>query len=177
MVIVIVACEIGFWVFIALGLVARYLLRRPRAGAALLTMAPVTDLVLLIAAGADLHAGGTASEAHSLAALYLGFSIANGHQMIRWADTRFAHRFAGRPAPTKLDGFAYTRSCWADALRTAVAAGVATCVVWLLTSLATDPSKALALTGIFPILGTILAVEVIWAAGYTLWPRKQAIAK
>ena len=41
----IVACEIGFWVVLAAGLLTRYVLRRPRAGAALLVCVPLVDLV------------------------------------------------------------------------------------------------------------------------------------
>lgn len=37
--VIIVACEIGFWVLIGAGLTARYLLRRPRLGAGLLMSA------------------------------------------------------------------------------------------------------------------------------------------
>lgn len=91
---IIVACEVGFWVFIAAGLIARYPLRRPRLGAVLLICAPVVDLILLGASAIDLSRGAPAEVAHGLAAAYIGFSVAFGHGMIRWADERFAHRFA-----------------------------------------------------------------------------------
>lgn len=81
----------------ARGLIARYPLRRPRLGAALLIAVPVVDLVLLAATMIDLRRGATATFAHGLAAAYLGFSVAFGHSMVRWADQRFAHRFAGGP--------------------------------------------------------------------------------
>ena len=55
----------------------------------------------LPATAIDLRGGADATGAHSLAALYLGFSIGYGHRMITWADTRFAHRFAGGPAPVR----------------------------------------------------------------------------
>ncbi len=96
---VIIACEVGFWVFLLSGLVARYPLRRPRLGAALLVCAPLVDLVLLAATVLDLRAGATASFAHGLAAAYLGFSVAFGHGLIRSMDARFAHRFDGAPKP------------------------------------------------------------------------------
>jgi hypothetical protein len=169
---IIIACEIGFWVLIALGLVARYILRRPRLGGILLLLTPVVDLVLLAAAGLDLHSGGTASFAHGLAAIYLGFSVAYGHRMVRWADVRFAHRFAGGPAPTKLAGWAYTRACWADVLRTALALGIAAGILWLLIQLAADGSDTSALTGIFPVLGIVFAIDLIWAVSYTVAPKK-----
>lgn len=169
---IIIGCEIGFWVFIALGLTARYLLRRRRLGLVLLAMTPIVDLILLAATGWDLANGGTASFAHSLAAIYLGFSIAYGHRMIAWADVRFAHRFAGGPAPVKLTGVAYTKACWADVIRTLLATGVAAGVLALLIWIAGDSSRTEALTDTFRILGIILVLELIWAASYTLWPKK-----
>ena len=97
---VIVACEVGFWVVLLAGFTARYLLRRPRLGAALLVCVPLADLVLLVASALDLrYVGGQADLAHGLAAIYLGVSVAWGHSMVRWADARFAHRFAGGPRP------------------------------------------------------------------------------
>jgi hypothetical protein len=97
----ILVSEFAFWVFIALGLTARYLLRRPRLGAALLILAPFVDLVLLVASVLDLRGGGDASIVHALAAIYIGVSVGFGHSMIRWADARFAYRFAGGPRPVK----------------------------------------------------------------------------
>src|SRR5690606_40858753 len=98
---VIVGCEIGFWVLLVSGLVARYLLRLRRLSTVLLVATPLVDLVLLIASVLDLRRGTVANVTHGLAAAYIGFSIAFGHNMIRWADQRFAHRFAGGPPPWK----------------------------------------------------------------------------
>jgi hypothetical protein len=67
----------------------------------LLVGTPVVDLVLFVATVLDLLGGATASAAHGLAAAYIGFSIAFGHSMIRWADQRVAHRFFGGPPPWK----------------------------------------------------------------------------
>ncbi len=100
----IVACEILFWVFLGAGLTARYLLRRPTLGAVLLVGAPLVDVVLLVATTIDLRGGAEASWSHGLAAAYIGFSVAFGHSIIRWADGRFAHRFAGGPAPRSPPG-------------------------------------------------------------------------
>ena len=171
---IIVACELAFWVLIVLGLAARYLLRWPRVGAALLVLTPVVDVVLLVAVGVDLRGGGTATFAHALAAIYLGFSIVYGHRMIHWADVRFAHRFAGGPAPVKQYGVAYAGACWLDVLRTAAAAGIAAAVLWLLTIIAAEGTNTAALTGTYRLLGVILAVELVWAISYTIWPKKMA---
>ncbi|MGN9912439.1 hypothetical protein ACTMTJ_33380 [Phytohabitans sp. LJ34] len=98
---VIAACEIGFWVILGAGLVARYMLRMRRLGGVLLLCVPLVDVVLLVATVIDLRRGTEANFTHGLAAAYIGFSIAFGHTMVRWADQRFAHRFAGGPPPWK----------------------------------------------------------------------------
>ena len=170
---IIIACEIGFWVFVIFGLVARYILRRRRTGAVLLAITPVVDLILLIAVIINLQGGGTASFFHGLAALYLGVSIVYGHKMIKWADTWFAHRFADGPAPVKRYGWEYTKESWKDVARTTVAAGIAAGILWLLMALVDDPSRTGALQGIYPILGIWFAIDLIWAVSYTVSPKKQ----
>jgi hypothetical protein len=97
----IVACEIGFWVVLGAGLAVRYLLRWRRVSQVLLICVPLVDVVLLVATIIDLRRGADAEWGHGLAALYIGFSVAFGHSMIRWADQRFAHRFAGGPPPQR----------------------------------------------------------------------------
>src|SRR5918999_3853881 len=98
---VIIAAQIGFWVLLAAGLIARYPLDRRKLGAILLASVPAVDLVLLVATVIDLSNGATAGFTHGLAAAYIGFSVAFGHSVIGWADQRFAHRFAGGPPPWK----------------------------------------------------------------------------
>ncbi|GHH38931.1 hypothetical protein [Lentzea cavernae] len=95
----IIGCEIGFWFFLLAGLVARYPLRSPKVGAALLICTPLVDVVLLIATVFDLRAGGEATWPHAAAAIYLGLTLGFGHGIMRWADQRFHHRFAGGPPP------------------------------------------------------------------------------
>lgn len=170
---IIIACEIGFWVFVVLGLLARYVLRWRRTGAVLLAMTPVVDLVLLVAVIIHLQGGGTATFFHGLAALYLGFSIAYGHKMITWADSRFAHRFAQGPAPVKRYGWAYTKDCWKDVARTTLAVGIAAGILWLLTALVDDPGRTSALMGFYPILGTWFMIDLIWAISYSFSPKKR----
>lgn len=102
LVLLIAICEVAFWVVLGAGLVARYPLRRRRLGAVLLLCVPLVDLVLVSATLADVARGTSPGFAHGLAAVYLGFTVAFGHSLIRWADVRFAHRYAGGPAPVKL---------------------------------------------------------------------------
>jgi hypothetical protein len=170
---IVIMCEIGFWVVIALGLLARYVFRKRRTGAVLLMMTPVIDLVLLSAVIIHLQGGGTATFSHGLAALYLGVSLVYGPKMIAWADTRVAHRFANGPPPVKLYGRAYTTESWKDVVRTTVAVAIAAGIVWLLTTLVNDPDRTRALMGIYPVLWVWFMVDLIWAISYTFSPKKQ----
>jgi hypothetical protein len=97
----IVGCEAAFWLVLLLGLAARYLLRREGLSRALLFSLPVVDLFLLVFTALDLEAGTVATSAHGLATAYVGFTVAFGAVVIRWADQRFAHRFAAGPPPVK----------------------------------------------------------------------------
>ncbi|MEU4640364.1 hypothetical protein [Micromonospora sp. NPDC023814] len=165
---VIVACEIGFWVVLAAGLVARYPLRRPRLGAALLVCVPLVDLVLLAASALDLRRGATADVTHGLAAAYLGFSVAFGHSMIRWADQRFAHRFAGGPPPVKppRHGWARTRHEWREwgkgLLGWAIACALlGAAIVWV-----DDAERTRELTN---WIGRLSLAIVIWLVAFPVW--------
>jgi hypothetical protein len=99
--VLIVACEIGFWVVLLLGLTCRYLLRGERSSRALLLGLPLIDVLLLVFAAIDLRQGASATFAHGLAAAYVGFTVAFGAVAVNWADAHFAHRFAAGPAPPK----------------------------------------------------------------------------
>ncbi len=170
----IVVCEVAFWVTILAGLVARYLLRRPRLGATLLILAPVIDVVLLALVAADLLRGGTASWQHGLAAIYIGISVAYGKRMVAWTDVRFNHYFAGGPKPERLTGLRYTLKCWQDVLLTMLAAAVAAALIGGLVLLVGDPERTSELLAVFQILGLILGIDILWAVSYTIWPRKPA---
>ncbi|TFD54052.1 hypothetical protein E3T55_05065 [Cryobacterium frigoriphilum] len=171
---VLIACEIGFWVVIVLGLLARYLLEARTLGLILLSLAPVIDLVLLITTAVHLRSGAEAEWVHGLAAVYIGFSVAYGHQLIRWADIRFAHRFADGPAPMRLVGADHTRARWTDVARTLLAAAISALVLSGLTWLVGNAAQTAALEGVNRILLVICGLEFIWAVGYTIWPRPPA---
>ena len=170
----IVVCEVAFWVAIIAGLAARYLLRRPRLGGALLILAPVIDAVLLALVAVDLLGGGTASWQHGLAAIYIGVSIAYGKRMVAWADGHFHHRFAGGPAPTRVTGSRYTVKCWRDVVLTALAVVIAGATLGAIILLVNDAERTAALAGFFRILGIIFAIDFLWAVSYTIWPKKAA---
>lgn len=97
----IVGAEAAFWVVLALGLLARYALRMPRLGGALLLAVPLVDLFLLAVTFLDLRGGGEVGVAHGLAAVYLGVSVGFGHRIIGRMDAWAAYRFDGAPRPAR----------------------------------------------------------------------------
>jgi hypothetical protein len=168
MVVFIAISEIGFWVLIAAGLAARYLLKLRRTSMVLLLSTPLLDLALLIATVFDLRRGGEASIVHALAAAYLGFSVAFGHSMIRWADQRVHHRFAGGPPPVKppKDGPARLRYEWREWGKCVLAWAIAVGVMALLMYVVSTPEHTKVL-GYWML--RLSVVVVIWFTVGPLW--------
>ncbi|MEU9651933.1 hypothetical protein AB0E00_23885 [Streptomyces sp. NPDC048110] len=123
----IIACEVGFWVLLALGLGARYLLKWRRTGVVLLLCEPVLELVLFAVTAYDLKNGAEPGWEHGLAALYIGYTVAYGHYTIRWLDGHAAHRLAGGPPPAKPPRYGMARAAHEGRLwlRTLLGAAVA----------------------------------------------------
>lgn len=175
LVLLIVACEVGFWVLLGAGLLARYLLRLRRTSNALLLATPVVDVVLLVVAVLDLARGGEATTAHALGAVYLGFSVAFGHSVIRWADQRVAHRFAGGPPPwtPPKSGPGKVAHEWREWGKCLLGCSIAAAVLAVLAFVVGEPSE----TGVLwrewlPRLGTITA---IWFTVGPLWTSLRAV--
>lgn len=170
----IVACEVLFWVFLGSGLVARYPLGRPTLGAALLLCAPLVDVVLLVAAAVDLRTGGVASWSHGLAAAYIGFSVAFGHSIIRWADAHFVHRFAHGRAPTKPARYGRARAAreWREFGKALIAWGVA-CGLLAAIGMVGDPHRTEALSDWIRTLSVALGVWGVIALSYTVFPARE----
>jgi hypothetical protein len=171
----IVACEVGFWVLLGAGLVARYGLRRPRLGGALLVCVPLVDLVLLAATVLHLGAGSTATFVHGLAAAYIGFSVAFGPSTIRWADQRVAHRFAGGPEPVKPPryGAARTRYEWMEWRKAFLGWLIACGLLLAAIALIGDPTRTLELQRWTQRLTVPLVIWLVgWPIYYTLWPKQ-----
>ncbi|MEU4694240.1 hypothetical protein [Actinoplanes sp. NPDC023714] len=174
MIALIVACEIGFWVLLVAGLFARYVLKWRRVSAALLVAVPIVDLVLLAATAIDLRGGAEATLGHGLAAVYLAVTVVFGHRMIRWADVRFAHRFAGGPAPVKgprtgREHAARERRAWFEHLL-AYVLGAALLGVFTLIGGGLD--RTAALWGVMGTWSLVLAIDFLISFSYTIMPRK-----
>lgn len=165
----ILACEIGFWALLGLGLIARYLLRLRRASSVLLLLVPVLDLLLLALISWDLLANGTTADfSHGLGAIYLGFTVAFGHQIITRVDAWFAHRVAGGPPPARLprNGVRRVRHEWSQWLRMVICAVIASAVLGAMVVLVGDPSRTAELTEWF---ARIWLVTAIWLIGWPVW--------
>ncbi|MEK2493838.1 hypothetical protein WN990_30220 [Kitasatospora purpeofusca] len=169
----VLAAEVAFWVVLALGLAARYLLRWQKVSTVLLVGLPVIDLALFLLTFVDLHGGATASWTHALAASYLGFSVGFGPSVVRWADTRFQHRFGGgpKPLPAPKYGTARAHHEWAICRRTLVSVAITLTLITAL-KLFTDATG----TGVFDQwywrLGIAAVVNLVIATTYTLWPKQ-----
>ncbi|MFF6976202.1 hypothetical protein ACFZAV_00360 [Streptomyces sp. NPDC008343] len=169
----IIACEVGFWVLLALGLSVRYLLKWRRTSVVLLLCEPVLELVLFVATAIDLKNGAEPGWEHGLAAIYIGYTVAYGHYTIRWLDGHAAHRLAGAPRPPKPPQYGMARArhegrLW---LRTLLAAAVACALlqgaVWYVgdgdtSSLRSFQWVALRATGIHGLV----------ALAYLIWPKQ-----
>lgn len=174
LVLLIGACEVGFWVLLVTGLAARYLLRAQRLSMVLLVLVPVLDLVLVTASLIDVSGGSPPGMTHGLAAVYLGFTVAFGHSVIRWADRRFAHRFAGGPAPPKPPKYGRAKVAyeWREWSKIAVAWGVSLVVTFV--------TAMVAGTGVPPLpdwyddplwswCARLVPIVLIWFVGWPLW--------
>jgi hypothetical protein len=169
----IVAAEIAFWLILASGLTARYLLRRPRLGMVLLLATPLVDLALLVATTMDLRRGGEAALPHALAAVYVGVSIAWGQRMITWADVRFAHRFAGGPAPERppRTGRRHAARQRREWLRHALAWASGTALLGIGVLVVGDLDRTWALLNIAALWTVVLVIDFLISFSYSLWPR------
>ncbi len=169
----IIGCEIGFWVVLLAGLSTRYFLGQQRLSTVLLAGVPLVDLLLLMFTVIDLSNGGTATSAHGLAAIYIGFSVAFGHRLIRWADERFSYWFADGPPPTKppKTGRAHAqheRHQWGRHFL----AWIIGCALLLgAVALIGNFDRTRVLTEMAKLWSVILAIDFVWSFSYTIWPK------
>ncbi|SNT43132.1 hypothetical protein SAMN05421642_11920 [Rhodococcoides kyotonense] len=168
--ITIAVCEVGFWVIVLGGLALRYLARLRRTSTFVLALLPVLDIVLIVAVALDLHRGGEVGFAHRLAGIYLGWTIMFAHSTVTWLDVRFAHRFAGGPAPIKppkQGPAAYSREI-RSFVKWLGAAAIALVITFGLAATVADDEQAAALKDVVQPIGIITA---IWFVTAPLWVR------
>ena len=167
---VIVACEVGLWVLLGLGMVLRYLVRLHRVSTVVLAGIPLLDVALVIATAIDLHRGADVGLVHVLAGFYLGSSLAFGPAIVRWADVRFAHRFAGgrAPRPTPKHGperLAHLMREWYRVVGTVAIASVVLVVLIVFFAAPQDQP------GLWWWIGRAWAVVGLWFVFGPLWER------
>jgi len=173
--ILVVLCEVAFWVLLAAGLALRYVARKPRLGAAVLLCEPLLEVVLLVVTVIDLRNGAEPDWKHGLAAVYIGFTVGLGHHTIKWVDAQVAHRWFGGPPPVKPPKYGMARAAheWRTAARwilaAVVALGLLQAAVWYV-----GPSgETGSLQGWQQKMGWVIGINLIIAGSYTLF-RKQA---
>ncbi|EFL34894.1 conserved hypothetical protein [Streptomyces viridochromogenes DSM 40736] len=170
----IAACEIGFWVLLAAGLGARYLLRMPRLGLGLLLCEPLLEVVLLVATVLDLRSGAEPNWSHGLAALYIGYTVGHGHRTVKWLDGHAAHRLGGAPPPLGPPRYGMARArheckVWLGTLTGAV---VATVLLQLAIWYVDDPSRVTSLESWRYTAWRAAGIHGLIALSYLIWPRK-----
>ncbi|BAU86137.1 hypothetical protein SLA_5256 [Streptomyces laurentii] len=175
----IVICEVGFWVLLAAGLATRYLLKKPRAGAALLLAEPLLEVLLLVVTAIDLKNGAEPSAKHGIAALYIGYTVGHGHTTVKWLDGHAAHRLGGGPPPVVRPKYGMPRArhegkIW---LGTLVAAAVATGLLLLAILYVGDSGDTSSLKEWMAISWRAAGIHGVIALTYLLWPKKDPAGK
>lgn len=170
----IVACEIAFWVVIILGLVTRYVFKQNKLGLFFLALTPVVDLILLITTGIDLYNGATATQAHAIAAVYIGVSIAFGKSMIQWADERFQYYVMKQgKKPKQRFGMDYAKhyfkSWLSHVLAYVIGCGMLAGMIYLID----DPSRTEALAGFLRLWSIVLGIDLVIAISNFIWQKKE----
>lgn len=173
-VVLIVICEVAFWVLLAAGLALRYLAKKPRLGAAVLLCEPLLEIVLLVVTAVDLRNGAEPDWKHGLAAVYIGFTVGLGHSAIRWADVRIAHRFAGGPPPVKPPKYGMARAAheWRTAARWIVAAVTATALLQAAVWYVGDGGDVGSLRMWQQKMLWVIGINLLVAGSYTLFPKQ-----
>ncbi|MEU7040661.1 hypothetical protein AB0A77_06320 [Streptomyces varsoviensis] len=170
----IVACEVAFWVLLAVGLSLRYLAKMPRAGLAVLLLEPVLELVLLAVTAIDLKNGAEPDWKHGLAAVYIGFTVGLGHQTIKWVDGHVAHRWAGAPKPAKPPKYGMARTVheWKTAGRWILAAVVAMALLQGAIWYVGDDGGTGSLRAWQTKMVWVIGINLIIAASYAFLPKR-----
>ncbi|MFF9067039.1 hypothetical protein ACF09E_16960 [Streptomyces sp. NPDC014891] len=170
----IVVCEVGFWVLLAAGLAARYLLKMPRTGIALLLCEPLLEVLLLVVTAIDLKNGADPSWKHGLAALYIGYTVGHGHRTVKWLDGHAAHRLGGAPRPPKPPRYGMARArhegrVW---LGSVTAAAVASGLLLLAALYVGEDGNTDGLYGWIFVAWRSAGIHGLIALSYALFPRK-----
>ncbi|MGA6173909.1 hypothetical protein ACPEIF_27110 [Streptomyces sp. NPDC012600] len=156
----------------AAGLSARYVKGWKRLGGGVLLCVLLLDIVLLAATVISLRGGAEVTVWHGLSAAYLGFTVAFGHDTLRWADEKFGRRFGGvpeRPRPV-LYGRARVLREWRSWLRFLLAYGVSCALLVGMTWFVGGTERGALLLAWLNPLTKILIYSLIWPVIVTIRP-------
>ncbi|RSU05266.1 hypothetical protein CBF31_01095 [Vagococcus fessus] len=168
----IVLCEVLFWVAIVLGLTIRYIFKKERLGFRILSLIPLLDLILLLAAGYDMYHGATATPAHALAGIYIGVSVVFGKSMIEWADERFAYYIMKTgDKPVKLVGIEYAKHQFKGWQKHVLAFILGAALLILTTVIVGDPDRTKILTDMIQAWLVVLGIDLIMTLSYFIWKK------
>lgn len=169
----IIGAEVGFWVLLVGGLALRYLARLRGPSTVVLAAVPLVDLALLVFVAVDVVGGAAPTRAHGFAALYLGITVAFGHQIIRRTDAWFSHRFAGGPKPLKAPkgSTAEVRELWQEWFRVLLAAVIgAVCLLGMIALEGSPWPTSVEAAALHPYWATLLLLPLITVVWFLAGP-------
>ncbi|QQE73498.1 hypothetical protein KDJ56_16545 [Brevibacillus composti] len=170
---IIIASEILFWIVILAGLIARYMLHRKKLGFILLASTPLIDFILLVATSVDLYRGSIATQAHALAAVYIGVSLIFGKSMIQWADERFRYYVTKQGSlPPKRYGLDYAKHYFKGWIKHLFSYALGAGILYGLVVMIQDPGRTEALVGMLKLWTVVLAIDLALSLTYFIWPKK-----
>jgi len=169
----IIVCEIGFWIFVILGLITRYIFKFNKLGFTFLALTPVIDLVLLVVTSIDLYQGATATVAHAVAAIYIGVSIVFGKSMIQWADVRFQYYVMKQGLkPSKKHGKEFAKQDLKGFGKHLLAYLIGTGFLLVNVFFINDFSRTFILVVVAIGWTVTLIIDLLITISYFIWPKK-----
>ncbi|MFM1654812.1 hypothetical protein ACI7RC_22330 [Brevibacillus sp. B_LB10_24] len=171
----ILACEIGFWVFVCAGLFTRYVLHLKKLSGILLLCTPLLDLILIVMTVADMKNGAAADFFHGLAAIYVGVTVAFGHQMIQWMDKYFAYWFAkgAKPERTAKYGPEHAKRERMGWYRHLLAWAIGVALLFGIIAIVGNPEQTDKLQKMAGGWSIVLLIDFVISFSYTIMPRKR----
>ena len=170
----IIAAEIAFWIVILFGLVARYILKKPKLSFFLFSLTLVIDSLLILLTAIDLKAGTPASISHGIAAIYIGVSIAYGKTMISWADEQFQLWFLKTgDKKVRLTGSAKGKHEIKMLIRHVVAFLIGTGLLSIMALYIGSKSDTSSLFQVMKVWGIVLTIDAIISISYVIFPSQK----
>ncbi|QDP99141.1 hypothetical protein FOH38_00470 [Lysinibacillus fusiformis] len=170
----IISAEIAFWIVIIVGLICRYVFKKPKLSIFFFALTPVIDLLLVLLTAMDLKAGTPASTAHGIAAIYIGVSIAYGKTMISWADVKFQQWILKASIQKEtLTGLAKGKHEMKLLGRHIVAYIIGAGLLYAMTLFIGSNTDTSPLLQVMKVWGIVLTVDAIISISYVIFPSQK----